>query len=638
MASNPSPDIATPENGITPHNVTLHVLCPSLESTNRFTYNDLPLSTTVGALKARLTDSIPGRPPPHTQRLIFRGRALLDDAVTLQTSVSQNAEYSLHLALPPPSSTTSVRSAIPSGYNSPATRSQQDAFASSGWAPPAQNYGQTLRHRGGMPPVVPHEAELSLALQRNIEIVRRNVETLEAIQQNRFASQGTPNQATSTTGSASRPNPSNIAQSSQLRTGLYQSGPFPPTGQPSSLNPAPHVSTDFRTLRSWPVRSWPAIRSQTTDSRVRLELLQLQVAQAEDELRLGIAPPADRIIRIRNQLCELLDDQYSDLNGERNGAIESLLTRIFNVYSRADQLRITHSRLRTQTPISTTPANSEQVRSPIYLVQSRDGYQGVLASPGASNSIQATLDSLRTAQTPETATIPVPGQPAGLRANPEAVVMENAVRQAVLNQRAGNDGPAGLSRHIRRIWLFVRLYFFCYMFSDSGTWLRVVYVTLAVVISLLSETSYPRHLYNWTIAPVQRHLEGLVHWAPDTTADTTNRAAAGTHGPGADRATLPGQLRQNLRQVERSLALFLASLVPGVGERHIEVRNAAEAARNAQLAREEEERHRQQETEDNTEQQPTRGGEAAQNEQTAPAEENALAANELDPLIPPEDN
>lgn len=65
-----------------PRTVVLHVLSPSLE--NRLTFDNLPLTTTVGALKERITQSIPSRPSAAQQRLIYRGKALLDDNVTLQ--------------------------------------------------------------------------------------------------------------------------------------------------------------------------------------------------------------------------------------------------------------------------------------------------------------------------------------------------------------------------------------------------------------------------------------------------------------------------------------------------------------------------------------------------------------------------
>lgn len=67
-----------------PRTVTLHVLSPSLEGQNRLTFDNLPLTTTVGALKERITESIPSRPSAAQQRLIYRGKALLDHNVTLQ--------------------------------------------------------------------------------------------------------------------------------------------------------------------------------------------------------------------------------------------------------------------------------------------------------------------------------------------------------------------------------------------------------------------------------------------------------------------------------------------------------------------------------------------------------------------------
>lgn len=50
-------------------------------------------------------------------------------------------------------------------------------------------------------------------------------------------------------------------------------------------------------------------------------------------------------------------------------------------------------------------------------------------------------------------------------------------------------------------------------------------------------------------------------------------------------------IRQLFRRVERAIALFLASLAPGVAERHIQARDAAEAALQLRL-REREERER----------------------------------------------
>jgi hypothetical protein len=69
--------------------------------------------------------------------------------------------------------------------------------------------------------------------------------------------------------------------------------------------------------------------------------------------------------------------------------------------------------------------------------------------------------------------------------------------------------------------------------------------------------------------------------------------------------------------------LFIASLVPGVGERQVEVRNAAaEAARNAERAREEE---RQQQNQNDA---------ANAVPPNAPVENEAIQNDRTTPVIP----
>lgn len=177
------------------------------------------------------------------------------------------------------------------------------------------------------------------------------------------------------------------------------------------------------------------------------------------------------------------------------------------------------------------------------------------------------------------------------RDNQNVVAMENVVRQAVLNQRAGNP-QVGMARLIRRGWLFIRLYFFCYMFSEPGTWTRILYVSVAVLFAILSETDIPQQSYRLVVAPIQRHLEGLVNLPASYEANQAGRENAENQNT-EDRpaeaqnggSVLHGA-RDSLRRAERSLVLFLASLVPGVGERQVEARQAVEAAREAERARE----------------------------------------------------
>lgn len=63
--------------------VTLHVLCPFLPPPSRFTFNNIPLSTTIAQLRVRLAGAILGHAEPIMSRLIFLGRPLTVDSATL---------------------------------------------------------------------------------------------------------------------------------------------------------------------------------------------------------------------------------------------------------------------------------------------------------------------------------------------------------------------------------------------------------------------------------------------------------------------------------------------------------------------------------------------------------------------------
>jgi hypothetical protein len=172
-------------------------------------------------------------------------------------------------------------------------------------------------------------------------------------------------------------------------------------------------------------------------------------------------------------------------------------------------------------------------------------------------------------------------------------VAENIVRQALINnqqrRRDENANALGIGRILSRVWLFIRLYFFCYMVSAPDTWTRIFFVTAAALICLLSDTDIPQILHGLIVQPLQRHLEGLAHMG----------------GPGqpirdGPRNGLSGEISDYFRRAERSIALLLASLIPGIGERQVEARNAAEA--EAERARQEA-RDREQQQQQEQEQQ-----------------------------------
>lgn len=167
------------------------------------------------------------------------------------------------------------------------------------------------------------------------------------------------------------------------------------------------------------------------------------------------------------------------------------------------------------------------------------------------------------------------------------------------------------------LWLLIRLFGFVYFFTAGAGWRRTLLLGLIASLVFIAQTGIFRPVIQGIWDPIRRHAEGLVPLA----ANERPRAGvggAGNDGDGtgtrlANREPTPQEaaerllqererqdvsfVRQSFRRVERAVALFVASLVPGVGERHIAAREAAEAARQAE-AREREERARKEEEEE----------------------------------------
>jgi hypothetical protein len=153
-----------------------------------------------------------------------------------------------------------------------------------------------------------------------------------------------------------------------------------------------------------------------------------------------------------------------------------------------------------------------------------------------------------------------------------------------------------------------------FVLSEPGTWRRWFLLTVAVIVCLLPRDNPLRDLTN----RIRAHIDGLIPIAAapaqrqqgqaaqnrgDGNAGGNEGRARPAAGPGVAHPS-PEQaaariIRQNQRQnhgivrdtifrVERAMALFLASLVPGVGERHVrareEARREAERTENERLA------------------------------------------------------
>ncbi len=179
---------------------------------------------------------------------------------------------------------------------------------------------------------------------------------------------------------------------------------------------------------------------------------------------------------------------------------------------------------------------------------------------------------------------------------------------------------------INRGWLFLRLYMFIFVFSEPGTWKRWSMIAGAMILCLQPRdgpftrllTAARRHFDNLVGPPAQQpRPEGAAHpqaGAPvqpgnagaqnEATAQrpanvrgavqmTPQEAAARINAEqqnGQDRQ--PRFWRDAFYRIEQSIALFLASLIPGVGERHVRAR---EDARRVEQQREEDRRRAEEE-------------------------------------------
>jgi hypothetical protein len=63
--------------------ILVHVISPSTEVPNRLTFPEVPVSTTITELKKLIQDAIPTKPSFERQRIIYRGRPIIQPELTL---------------------------------------------------------------------------------------------------------------------------------------------------------------------------------------------------------------------------------------------------------------------------------------------------------------------------------------------------------------------------------------------------------------------------------------------------------------------------------------------------------------------------------------------------------------------------
>ncbi|CAO1599380.1 hypothetical protein XANCAGTX0491_003110 [Xanthoria calcicola] len=215
-----------------------------------------------------------------------------------------------------------------------------------------------------------------------------------------------------------------------------------------------------------------------------------------------------------------------------------------------------------------------------------------------------------------------PGVPAAMnqaRAQAQAQQHQHQHQHQYQQQQQQQNQPRDLARILLplggHLWLLIRLFGFVYFFTAGGGHRRAFLLGICAFIVFIANTGAFRPLFRAVWEPIRRHIEGLIPLAaagggrqgdrqvqgrqqqqPQQQGRIEDGAEPDRHGAnaGADTApnanrpdplTLADRLLQDqanaslFRRAERAVAIFFASLVPGVGERHIAARDAAEARR-----------------------------------------------------------
>ncbi|KAJ6078563.1 hypothetical protein N7467_008316 [Penicillium canescens] len=612
---------------------TLNILCQILPPPGRFTIENLPLTITVGQLRARISETFPGNPHPSTQRLIYQGKALLDDNVTLGGFLpsTNDSTHALHLVLPPPEPTH----ALASGASHPSSQAVSDRLRPLRARPFATGtpglFGNSAANpspfgpnptagSGLFGPNAAHSSGFGSNAPAGSSPFGPN-----AAHPSGFGSNAP---AGSSLFGSNRPTGSGLfgpipANPSPFGPGITGFGPAHPNGNPFGSLHNTNTGGGFQGFQPQP--------AETDDNtNLRLANLRSQTEEIERQLERGLLASSMRhIVNVRTELLGIQDAQF---NRRRPlPEVGALIARIMDAYTRVCQLENMQLRERTSTSShSHASANLEtnaqgrcivnssvSENHSIFIMTGPGGSPQVILAPGAQldGTIYlpgAQLDGTIYSPPAAASDAPVPPQPPQ-----NAAIVENVFRQAMPNQqrRGNNIEQAGLARHMSRIWLFVRLWFVCYLTSEPGTWRRYIMVAVSMLVTLLSETEIPQQILRAVITPAQRHLEALARvGGPADPAATAN-----------DPRFQAFSMREQLRRIERSILLLLASVVPGLGEREVEAHYAAE--RGAELRRQEQEQAQAQEQQAQTTEAEGSTNPAAQQEAPASQPEPTPAQN-----------
>ena len=457
--------------------------------------------------------------------------------------------------------------------------------------------------------------------------------------------------------------PENHGTNTQTWQMVFQSGPM-------------HINTPQNMPRGSPRQPSPAFHGHHMPAHnMNPALTQLQTNLLTIEFSTnGGSPPPDSVLDQARVMLLSIPNLSQDVQA-------TLRLRIDNLAARARQMReaLQSNLIReAQERAIIQRATQGSQSSAVYVLSSPAGPQALLVSPVglyttpyplttagavASNIHHASQVMLNPTSTPQGAVNRQEGHHniAQMVQAQQQVPQQPDIAPAapIAQQQHQPNQPGDLARILiplgGHLWLIIRLFGFVYFFTAGAGWRRTFLLGVLAMAVFIAQTGFLRPMIQAIWDPVRRHAEGLVPLAgnerlrPAAGAAANNFNAVGNQPPrreptpqeAAERLLQERErrdasvLRQGLRRVERAIALFVASLVPGVGERHIAAREVAEAARQAEI-REREERNRREEEEARQRQE----GNAVENafssrNEGVPDEQSASNAEQAQNLQPP---
>lgn len=279
----------------------------------------------------------------------------------------------------------------------------------------------------------------------------------------------------------------------------------------------------------------------------------------------------------------------------------------------------------------------------------------------SSLNLNGQLAGLQPTPTQQPTVIQQAVQPGGLEQAAAQRVIQNIIQHQNERQAenappanapaapADNDRVGNIAGHL---WLVFKLACFVYIFAGGGGWYRPLMLgSIAVIVYIVQLGVFEAQLN-----VIRQHFEALMPNA-DRIAQGNNRPNANAPAPAADprrnitpeeaarrlliqqRNNQVGWLREGMRTLERGVALFVASLWPGIGERMVHAQEERErlervAAREEQERREEEERSAAEQREKDASEAEPSGEQGEKHDASSSAEKPILNRNTTQTLSP----